>query len=91
MTISSKLSRQIKEAAERANLMLKETLLGKKLRVVIAQQYNRDKKFMISYPFYHGPVVLVTAMFNEGDIVDVEITKIISDRTVQGRATGVIF
>ncbi len=89
--VKNKLSRQIKEAAERANLMLKETLLGKKLRVVIAQQYNRDKKFMISYPFYHGPVVLVTGLFNEGDIVDVEITKIISDRMVQGRATGVIF
>ena len=89
--VKNKLSRLIKEAAERANLKLKETLLGKKLRVVIAQQYNRDKKFMISYPLYHGPVVVVTGLFNEGDIVDVEITKIISDRMVQGRATGVIF
>jgi len=89
--IRNKLSGLIKEASQKANLRLKESLLGKNLRVVIAQQYNRDRKFMIGYPLYHGPVVVVEGLFNEGDIIDVEITKIISDRMVQGRATDVIF
>jgi len=89
--IRNKYSRLIKEASEKANRRLKENLLGKKLRVVIAQQYNRNRKNMIGYPLYHGPVVVVEGLLNEGDIVDVEITKIISDRMIQGKATDVIF
>ena len=66
-------------------------MLGKKLRVVRAQNYNRDKKVMIGYPLYHGPVIVVEGLVRVGDIVDAEITKIISDRMVHGRATDVIF
>jgi radical SAM superfamily enzyme YgiQ (UPF0313 family) len=79
-------SKRIYEAARNVNEDKKESLLGNKMKVVVAEKYNRDKNYLVAYPMNHGPVVLI-----EGDtdlvrkVVTVEVDEIASDRMVYGR------
>ncbi len=79
-------SKRIYEAARKVNEDKKESLLGKKIKVVIAEQYDRDKNYLVAYPMNHGPVVLVDGDSNlVKKIVPVEVDEIASDRMVYGR------
>jgi radical SAM superfamily enzyme YgiQ (UPF0313 family) len=80
-----KLSNMIHEAAIKANNRIKEKLVGSTIRVVISETYPKDRTYHVAYPLYHGPVVLVKDVQElEGEIVDVFISGMISDRIVRG-------
>ena len=81
-----RLGKRIYDAAREANMRLKEDLRGEKLRVVIAEPFERDKRYHVAYPMLHGPVVLVDGATGlAGEVVDVEIVGVVSDRIVRGR------
>ncbi|MCW4049951.1 MAG: B12-binding domain-containing radical SAM protein [Candidatus Bathyarchaeota archaeon] len=78
------LSGAIYTAAQEANRESKKHQLGKTMRVIVAESYDRDKSLNIAYPLYHGPVVLVEgAQGLIGDVIDVKITGVASDRMVR--------
>jgi radical SAM superfamily enzyme YgiQ (UPF0313 family) len=80
------LSKRIHNAAYEANLKSKEALVGALIKVVIAERYARDGRFYVAYPLYHGPVTLINYdNLNPGDIVNVRVTGIASDRIVYGQ------
>ena len=83
--VKDPLSRQIFEAAKKANQSVKEELIGTKIRVVVAERYDKNSHYTISYPLLHGPVVLLDAEnLSEGNVINATITKIASDRMVYG-------
>jgi radical SAM superfamily enzyme YgiQ (UPF0313 family) len=80
------LSKSIHDAALKANRALKEDYIGKTLRVVVAEPYERDKRLYVAYPMLHGPVVLLEGQKGlEGRIMDVVVSGVVSDRMVRGR------
>ncbi len=80
------LSGQIYTAAQEANKALKEELIDQKFMVIIAEPYERDRNLHVSYPLKHGPVVLVEGAEGLiGDIVEVAVSGVVSDRMVIGR------
>ena len=80
------LSKHIYDAAQKANMEQKQELVGDRVRVVVAERYDRDQRFWVAYPMLHGPVVLVKAMnIDSGDVRLVEITGVASERMVYGR------
>ena len=77
-------SKRIFDAAAKANMDAKESMIGRLLRVVIAERYDRDRRFLVAYPLKHGPVVLVESSEHlEGRVIDVEVTRVASERMVQ--------
>ncbi|MFB0558354.1 MAG: radical SAM protein, partial [Candidatus Bathyarchaeia archaeon] len=89
--VKDRLSKGIHDAARRANAMLKEDYLGRRLRVVIAEPYEKDRRYYVSYPMLHGPVVLVEGADGlVGEVVDVEVFKA-SERIVRARRLDVMF
>jgi radical SAM superfamily enzyme YgiQ (UPF0313 family) len=86
------LSRRVYEAAREANRGRKEAAVGSKVRVVLAEPYDRDPSLTVAYPMKHGPVVLVEGtQGREGDIIEVELTSVASDRAVRGRPADAMF
>jgi uncharacterized protein YacL len=86
------LSRKIYNAARRANRALKEDMKGEKLTVVVVGPYERDRRYHVAYPMLHGPVVLVDdAEGLTGEIVEVEVVDVVSDRMVRGRLLDAMF
>jgi radical SAM superfamily enzyme YgiQ (UPF0313 family) len=80
-------SRRIYDAAHIANLSIKERLVGDLIKVVVAEKYDRDQSFWVSYPMLHGPVMLLEAEnVEEGDVLTATVTGIASDRMVYGVA-----
>ena len=78
-------SRRIHEAAARANMMVKDSMLGGIIRVVVAERYNRNRRLLVAYPLKHGPVVLIESHEPlEGRVLDVEVTGVSSERMVRG-------
>lgn len=81
-------SRRIYEAAKKANTEAKKLLVDKEIKVIISEKYARDKRYSVAYPLYHGPVVLVrTADKLIGQVTDVKVLKMYSDRMVEGVLT----
>ena len=79
-------SKIIYDAAKAANLGNKDALIGKTLKVVVANRYDRNRRFWVTYPMLHGPVVLVEGKnFIQGKVFDVKITGIASARMVYGQ------
>jgi radical SAM superfamily enzyme YgiQ (UPF0313 family) len=79
-------SKIIYDAAQKANQGSKEELVGKTFKVVVANKYDRDRRFWVAYPMLHGPVVLVEGVdMDQGEVVDVRITGVASARMVYGR------
>lgn len=75
----------IYDAAKKANSDSKIELVGQKLRVVVANRYERDRRYSVAYPMLHGPVVLLEGGYHEpGTVHNVRITGIASDRMVIG-------
>ena len=65
---------------------LKITLVGAIVKVVIAERYSSDRRFFVAYPMFHGPVTLIDDKnLNPGDVMDIRVTGIASDRIVYGR------
>lgn len=87
-----RLSRRIYEAAQGANRALKEDLVGQRLRVIVAEPYERDRRLHVAYPLLHGPVVLVEgARGRVGEVVDIVVSGVVSDRMVRGRLRDAMF
>jgi hypothetical protein len=84
-SIKDTLSYRIYQEAQKANLSAKEALIGEKIRVVVAESYDRDPSYTIAYPLYHGPVILLKAQnLSEGTVLDVMLTGVASNRMVYG-------
>ena len=87
-----RLSSRIYEAARAANRARKEAAVGTRLRVVTAEPYDRDPSLTVAYPMKHGPVVLVENIQGSvGEVMDVTVTSIASDRAVRGRPADAMF
>jgi radical SAM superfamily enzyme YgiQ (UPF0313 family) len=83
--MKDELSRRIYEKVKIANGLLKEKLVGTRMWVVVAEPYRRDRRLHVAYPMLHGPVVLVEGAEGfAGEVVLIQITRIISDRMVRG-------
>lgn len=83
--VRDELAGKIHRAAAAANRSLKEELVGRRLRVVVAEPYEKDRNLYIAYPMSHGPVVLVDqAGGRVGEVVEVVIKSVVSDRMVRG-------
>ncbi len=79
-------SRRIHEAAVKTNIEAKESMVGKVIRVVVAERYDRNRRQLVAYPLKHGPVVLIESPESlEGRVIDVEVTGVASERIVNGR------
>lgn len=75
----------LKETVREFNEKAKKKLLRKIIDVVIASSYPRKRGYIVAYPLYHGPVVLLRASSKFiGCIARVRITKVLSDRMVLG-------
>ena len=86
------LSKMIQNTARGANRRLKEDLLGAEVEVVVAEVYDRDRRFHIAYPMLHGPVVLVEGVeMSAGDVFRVIIEEVVSDRMVKARPVDAMF
>ena len=84
--VSNPGSRRIHEAAAKANMRAKESMIGRVIRVVVAERYDHNKALLVAYPLKHGPVVLIeTRESLEGRVIDVEVTGVASERMVNGR------
>lgn len=78
-------SKLIYDAAQAANEGSKKELVGEKFRVVVANRYERDRRYSVAYPMLHGPVVLVdNGSLEPGSVHTVKITGVASDRMVIG-------
>jgi radical SAM superfamily enzyme YgiQ (UPF0313 family) len=85
-------SKIIHDVAAKVNKSSKKEMIGSILPVVIAEQYNRNNRYMIAYPMNHGPVVLLeNADSMEGKIVNVIITSLASERMVYGKIESLCF
>jgi len=80
--INDALSRCIYEAARAVNLEAKRGLIGRRIRVVVAEPYERDHRYFVAYPMLHGPVALLKGDFKRGEVIDVEVTSVASERMV---------
>jgi hypothetical protein len=61
-------------------------MVGKIIRVVVAERYDRDKRLLVAYPLKHGPVVLIESPQPwEGKVIDVEVTGVASERIIRGK------
>lgn len=90
--VKEKLSNMIYKAAIRANKGAKKALVGRNMRVVVAERYDRDGRYHVAYPMLHGPVVLVEdAEGLEGEVKNVNIQAVVSDRMVRGRLCDAMF
>ena len=90
--VKDMLSGQIHEAAQKANRTLKEELLGRRLRVIVAEPYDRDRRLHVAYPMRHGPVVLVErARGRVGEVLEVVVSGVVSNRMVRGHLRDVMF
>ena len=79
------LSKRIYDASLEANMGQKQELVGDRVKVVVAERYDRDQRFWVAYPMLHGPVVLVNSdNIGAGDVILVEITGVASERMVYG-------
>ena len=84
--VSDSGSSRIHEAAAKANMGAKESMVGKVIRVVVAERYDRNRRQLVAYPLKHGPVVLIESPEPlEGRVIDVEVTGVASERIVNGR------
>jgi radical SAM superfamily enzyme YgiQ (UPF0313 family) len=80
------LSGRMVRAAREANRGRKEAMEGQRLRVVAAEPYDRDHRYMVAYPLRHGPVVLLEgAEGREGEVLDVTVVGVATDRMVYAR------
>lgn len=86
------LSNKIYIAAQKHNRTLKKMMIGKRIRVVIAEAYDMDRSLQVAYPMLHGPVMLLEgAEGMEGMVVEAIVTGIVTDRIVRGRLRGAMF
>ncbi|HIP57602.1 MAG TPA: radical SAM protein [Ignisphaera aggregans] len=68
------------------NMSRKAELLNKVVRVVIACKHPKRRGYLVAYPLYHGPVVLIRASTTFiGAIADAKIVNVINDRLVEGK------
>jgi radical SAM superfamily enzyme YgiQ (UPF0313 family) len=86
------LSNRIYIAAQKANRTLKEEMVGRVIRVVVTEAYDKDRSLQVAYPMLHGPVVLLEdAEEMEGMVVETVVTGVVSERIVRGRLRGAMF
>jgi radical SAM superfamily enzyme YgiQ (UPF0313 family) len=80
------LSRKMFEAAREVNDVVKKEFLGSRIRVVVAEPYDRDSSLTVAYPLKHGPVVLVEGSVGQtGDVIDVIVVSVVSERIVKAK------
>ena len=83
--VQDPLSKRIYDAAQNANMNRKEDLVGERVKVVVAERYDRDPRFWVAYPMLHGPVMLLRGDdFGAGDVVLTRVIDVASDRMVIG-------
>ena len=87
--VQDPLSKRIYDAAQKANMSRKENSVGERVKVVVAERYDRDPRFWVAYPMLHGPVMLLRSeKLHEGDVVLTKVIDVASDRMVIGTVLG---
>ncbi len=76
------------KTANEINSMLKRKMIGEVVEAIVVKSFFTKKKSYIAYPFSHGPVIYIRnrslAEKHLNDIVKVRITRVVSDRAVEG-------
>ena len=88
--IKDRYSRLIAEKVREVNFEAKKRLVNKEIKVVIVGKYKG--KYVIGYPFYHGPVVLFDDRNigrYKGFLVKAKIVRVLSDRIVLGKVEAI--
>ncbi|KSW11784.1 hypothetical protein CF15_02960 [Pyrodictium occultum] len=80
----------VKLKAAEINKRAKKRMIGWKLRAIVVARHPRLHRW-VAYPLHHGPVVLLEEEGLEpGDIVDVRITGVYSDRIIEGSMLNMV-
>ncbi|MBN1328757.1 MAG: radical SAM protein [Candidatus Heimdallarchaeota archaeon] len=83
--VKNPISQIISDAANEVNLSKKKDFVGEILRVIISEINYRDETGTIAYILSGGPMVAVPNSRDKiGEIVDVKITKVLSDKLLYG-------
>jgi radical SAM superfamily enzyme YgiQ (UPF0313 family) len=83
--IKNPTSKLIYDTAFKTNRNAKKIMIGSRISVVVAEQYDRDSRYMVAYPMKHGPVILLDkAEELVGKVITVTIQGIASNRMVYG-------
>ena len=83
--VEQKHTRKLYDRVKIFNERAKERLVGSILKVVIASRYPKKRGYLVAYPVPHGPTVIVrTSSSNVGRIAYVKVTRVVSDRLVEG-------
>ena len=63
-----------------------------KFKAIVVSVYPPDKKYMVSYPLSHGPVILIPRASNiyRKAVIEVIVKDIVSDRVVLGEVTKIL-
>ena len=90
--VKDKLSRKLYVKARELNVKAKEKMKGIKFKAIVVSVYPPNKKYMVSYPLGHGPVILVPRVPNicRKAIVEVIVKDVVSDRVVLGEVTRIL-
>ncbi len=77
-------SRLIAENVKKINQKLKNQLIGRTFKVIVAGKYSKD--LLVSYPLEYGPVILISKKFKAkiNQVLRVKIEKVVSDKLVYG-------
>ncbi len=79
----------VKKKAITLNKLAKKKLIGSKVKAIVVGFHYKYKK-PVAYPLSHGPVILIeprrnlTSKLEQGTIIVVKITSIVTDRIVKG-------
>jgi len=77
---------ELKEAIIAFNTKKKKEIIGKKMKVIVAEKDVKRENTFICYPIFSGSAISVYSKKNIiNKDVEVEITKVISDKLVEGR------
>ncbi len=83
------LSYRIVEAARQLNTRRKMRLVGKRMKVIVAEPHPRHRRYAYAYPLEDGPaVLLVDGAAMIASVVEAKVTRVLSDRLVEAEVSG---
>ncbi len=89
--VKDKLSARIYRKARDLNMLVKRRMLKKRFKVVSVARYPPDRRFLVTYPLTHGPVILVPSKRKfRGKILEVIAKDIYRERVVRGKVNKII-
>ena len=79
------------EEVKRVNVEVKKRLVGRIIRVFVAEKSMENRRDAMGYPVRDGPLVLIRGGGRYlGGVVEVRIRRVLSDRLLEGEVARVL-